>query len=117
MHPRPGEPARMENNYPRTYAIGNVPDSGEIYAVITHEPGPLGSGDVLTFSANHSPGTLAAVQWFTEPSLAKILTSKLRKPNGEVPRYYQVVLRVNYKDTVPIEVTYVMHRELASGIR
>jgi len=117
VHPRPGEPARMENNYPRTYAIGNVPDSGEIYAVITHEPGPLGSGDILSFSANHSPGTLAAVQWFTEPSLAKILTSKLRKPNGEIPRYYQVVLRVNYKDTVPIEVTYVMHRELGSGIR
>jgi hypothetical protein len=117
LHPRPGEPARMENNYPTLAALdASVPDSGEMYAVVTHEPGPLGSGDVLSFFAGHNPGTLAAVQWFTEPSLAKLLVSKMRKPNGEIPRYYQVVLHVNYKDTVPTDVTYVMHRELASGI-
>jgi hypothetical protein len=89
-----------------------VPDDGEVYALITHTSGPLGSGDIETFSANHSPGTLAAVQWFTRPNLAKAVVGRLRNPNGELPRYFQVVLRVDYKDGVPTEVSYVMHHEV-----
>jgi hypothetical protein len=88
-----------------------------VYALVSHTPGPLGSGDIESFSANHSPGTLAAVEWFTEPHLAQILVSRLRKANGEIPRYFQIVLDVTYKDTVPTEVSYVMHRELQPRMR
>ena len=51
------------------------------------------------------------------PSLARILTGKLRKPNGELPRFYQVVLKVKYKDAVPTEVSYVLHHELRAERR
>jgi hypothetical protein len=114
LHPHTGEPARLDDNYPSIIALENssVPDDGEVYSLITHTPGPLGTGDIESFSSNHSPGTLAAVQWFTDPSLARILTGKLRKANGELPRFYQVVLKVKYKDAVPTEVSYVLHREL-----
>ena len=88
-----------------------------MYAVVTHQPGLLGSGDVLSFSCNHSPGTLAAVEWITEPNLAKGLLSKLRKANGEIPRCFQLVLHVKYKDAVPTEVSCVMHSQLSSGAR
>jgi hypothetical protein len=40
------------------------------------------------------------------------MVSKLRKPSGEVPRYYQVALKVKFKDGVPTETSYVLHREL-----
>jgi len=90
---------------------------GEVHALVSHTPGPLGSGDIESFSANHSPGTLAAVEWFTQPHLAQILVSRLRKANGEIPRYFQIVLDVTYKDTVPTEVSYVMHRELQPRMR
>jgi hypothetical protein len=114
LHPQHGEPARLADNYPSISMLESlsVPDDGEVYALIAHTPGPLGTGDIRSFSANHSPGTLAAVQWFTNPNLARILVGKLRKPNGELPRFYQIVLKVKYKDAVPTDVSYVMHREL-----
>jgi hypothetical protein len=117
LHPRSGEPATLEDHYPGVAAGGtNVTDSGEIYALITHTPGPLGRGDFLTLSANHSPGTLAAVQWFTNPDLARALVARLRKAGGDLPRFYQVVLGVKYKDSVPTDISYVMHRELHEKI-
>ena len=118
LHPRPGEPARLDDHYASVFALeSSVPDNGEVYALVSHTPGPLGSGDIESFSANHSPGTLAAVEWFTQPHLAQILVSRLRKANGEIPRYFQIVLDVTYKDTVPTEVSYVMHRELQPRMR
>lgn len=113
LHPRSGEPARLDDHYSGVFTLeSSFPDNGEVYALVSHAPGPLGSGDIESFSANHNPGTLAAVEWFTQPHLAEILVSKLRKPNGEIPRYFQIVLDVTYKDSVPTEVSYVMHREL-----
>jgi hypothetical protein len=118
VHPRSGEPARLDDHYASVFALESTfPDNGEVYALVSHAPGPLGSGDIESFSANHSPGTLAAVEWFTQPHLAQILVSKLRKANGEIPRYFQVVLDVTYKDAVPTEVSYVMHRELQPRMR
>jgi len=119
LHPQNGEPTSLADNYPSIGMLESfsVPDDGEVYALITHTPGPLGTGDIESFSANHSPGTLAAVQWFTNPNLARILAGKLRKPNGELPRFYQIVLKVRYKDAVPTEVSYVMHRELRADRR
>jgi hypothetical protein len=52
-----------------------------VYALVSHMPGPLGSGDIQIFNSNHSPGVQGAVQWFTDPAFARQLTSKLRKPD------------------------------------
>jgi hypothetical protein len=119
LDPRPGEPAHLEDHYPSIRALeaSTAPDDGEVYTVVTHTPGPLGTGDLLSFIANHSPGTLGGVQSFTNPHLAEILAGKLRKPNGELPRFYQIVLKVQYKDAVPTEVSYVLHRELRAERR
>lgn len=119
VHPQSGDPLRLADHYPSISVLESfsVPDDGEVYALITHTPGPLGSGDIESFSANHSPATLAAVQWFTDPSLARILVGKLRKPNGELPRFFQIVLKVKYKDAVPTEVSYVLHHELRAERR
>jgi hypothetical protein len=117
LHPRSGEPVMLEDHYGGILAPEiSVADTGEVYALVTHTPGPLGTGDIESFSANHNPGTLAAVEWFTQPDLAKILVSKLRKADGKMPRYFQIVLDVKYKDSVPTQVSYVMHRELQPGM-
>jgi hypothetical protein len=62
---------------------------------------------------NRTPARLAAVEWFTEPQYARTLVSKLKKPDGTLPRYYQVVLRVKFMNGVPTETTYVTHKELS----
>ena len=107
LHPHAGEPALLSDQIP----TGSSED-GEAYVLITHIPGPLGTSEVETFTSNRTPGRLAAVEWFTDPSYARILVSKLRKPSGEIPRHYQVVLKVKYKAGVPTETSYVFHHEL-----
>lgn len=116
VHPRKGEPEFLADHYPAINgaAAPQVHDDGEVYALVTRLPGPLGHSVFENFAANHSPGSLAAIQWFTKPDLAAQLVAKLRKNSGEIPRYFQIVLHVRYKDAVPTEVSYVMHRELTS---
>jgi hypothetical protein len=108
-----GTPAVLNDAFPHiTEGSTRQPDSGEIYAVVTDAPGPLGSSHVRSFNSNHSPGTLGAVQAYTMPGWATTILSKLRKPSGQMPRYYQLVLKVKYKDMVPVEISYVRHYEL-----
>jgi hypothetical protein len=57
------------------------------------------------------------VEWFTDPVYARALVARLRKPSGEIPRYYQVVLRVKFKDGVPTSTSYVLHHELMADRR
>jgi hypothetical protein len=53
------------------------------------------------------------VQWFTDPTLARLLVAKLKEASGgQMPRYYQVLLRVKFRDDVPTETAYVLSREL-----
>jgi hypothetical protein len=52
------------------------------------------------------------VQAFTDPAFASTLVSKLKDASGNLPRYYQVVLKVRSMDDMPIDVAYMMHRAL-----
>ena len=88
-------------------------EEGMMYALVTHLPGPLGHNDIESFTSVRSAGYVAAVQWFTDPSFARTLVSKLKQANGgKMPRYYQVLLQVKFKDNVPTETTYVLSRIL-----
>jgi len=105
--------------YPDNPAIASrdpagAPDDGEVYALVSRTGGLLGTGDVEIFNSNYSVGTLGAVQWFTVPATARELVHKLRNASGELPRYFQLVLKVKYRDSAPTEITYVTHRELPS---
>jgi hypothetical protein len=107
-HPRPGEPALFSDQY------STAPnEQGFVYALVTHLPGPLGSNDVESFTSNRSAGYVGAVQWFTDPSFARVLVTKLKETSGgHMPRYFQVLLKIKFKDDVPVETTYVLGREL-----
>ena len=108
VHPRPGEPTLFTDKYSTAPT-----EEGLAYALVTHVPGPLRNNDVESFTSSRSAGYVAAVQWFTDPALAKVLVTKLKEASGgKMPRYYQVVLRVKFRDDVPTETTYVLSREL-----
>jgi hypothetical protein len=108
LNPRPGEPAFISDHPPK-----GVPDNEESHALISHMPGIYGHGELLYFSGNQISGVMAAVQAFTDPTLARTLVSKLTTPAG-FPRYYQVVLKVKSMDNMPIEISYMFHRDLSS---
>ena len=107
MNPRPGEPALFADKLPR-----DPQDTEESYALISRVPGLYGNGEVLYLAGNRISSITGEVQAFTDAMFAKTLVSKMRKPDGSLPRYYQVVLKIKSMDTMPIEVSYVLHREL-----
>ena len=103
LNPRPGEPA----------FIPDSSDNDESHALISLMPGIYGHGELLYFSGNQIASVMAAVQAFTDPALARTLVSKLTTSAG-FPRYYQVVLKVKSMDNMPIEISYMFHRDLSS---
>lgn len=107
LNPRPGEQAFFADK-----RFGSAPNDGEAYALISHAPGPLGSGVIQTFTSSRTWGREGAVQAFTNPALARALVNKLRKSSGQIPRYYQVVVRVRFTDGIPTDVAYVLSRDL-----
>ncbi|MCU1223998.1 MAG: hypothetical protein JWQ42_2091 [Edaphobacter sp.] len=108
INPAPGEPVLYQDNYSTAPT-----EEGMMYALVTHLPGPLGHNDVESFTSVRSAGYVAAVRWFTDPSFARLLVPRLEQAvGGKMPRYYQVLLKVKFKDNVPTETTYVLSRIL-----
>lgn len=108
VHPKAGEPAMFVDQYSLAPS-----EEGVIYAMVTHLPGPQRRTNVLSFTSSRSAGRIAAVQAFTDPNYAHMLVSKLKQAaGGELPRYYQIVLKVKFKDNVPTETSYMLSRVL-----
>jgi hypothetical protein len=108
VHPKPGEPEMFADQYSTAPA-----EEGSAYALVSHLPGPLRHNEVESFTSSRSAGYVAAVQWFSDPTLARLLVAKLKEASdGQMPRYYQVLLRVKFRDDVPTETTFVLSREL-----
>jgi hypothetical protein len=108
LKPRPGEPAFISDHAPQ-----GAQDVQESHALITQVPGLYGNGQILYFSGNEIPSVMAAVQAFTDPTLARRLVSKLKGANGSLPHSYQIVLKVRSMDDMPIDISYVFHKELS----
>ena len=106
LSPRPGEPAFIPDH------AADPRNGEETHALISHMPGLYGNGDILYLSGNQISSTLAAVRALTDPTLARALVAKLKSPDGTMPRFYQMVLRVESMDSMPIEISYMFHRDL-----
>ena len=104
LHPRAGEPELFADAAP-----GSKPDDGEVYALISSAPGPLGNTHFASFTSSRTWGRQGAVQAFTDPALARTLLERIKTASGASPRYFQVVLKVRFRDGVPIDVVYVTH--------
>jgi hypothetical protein len=109
LHPRTAEPELFADAAP-----GSKPDDGEVYALISSAPGPLGNTHFASFTSSRTWGRQGAVQAFTDPALAKTLLERIKTASGAIPRYFQVVLKVRFRDGVPIDVVYVTHHAVWS---
>ena len=88
---------------------------GTAYAVVINMPGPFGKGEVRGFIANSPSACLGAIRCFTDAGLARALVSKMADAHGAVPRYYEAVLKVSYENSMPVQISYVTHRELRAA--
>jgi hypothetical protein len=109
VRPEGGEPAFMADS-PRVTAGGQ--ETEESHALISSLPGLYGNGSILYFEGNQIASVMGAVQSMTDPDLAAQLVARLKMSGATLPRYYQVVLRVKAMDETPVEISYVIHREL-----
>jgi len=109
LNPKPGEPAFFADQPPK-----DPQDTEDSYALISRVPGLYGNGEVLYLSGNRISSITGEVQAFTDPAFARMLVSKMKKTDGKLPRYYQVVLKIRSMDDMPIDNSYVIHRELTA---
>jgi hypothetical protein len=108
LRPRQGEPAFFADSSP-----GLAADDGEVYALVSRAPGPLGGTNFESFTSSRTWGRQGAIQAFTDPALARMLVERIRTQAGEVPPYFQIVLKVKFHDGVPVDVSYVTHRVIS----
>jgi hypothetical protein len=105
--PQPGEPVFLPDRL-----VPEKPAEGETHALISRTPGLSGVGELLVIAGNGSSDTLAAAEWLTEPLRARELVRRLRTPSGEIPRYFQAVVKVAFKQGIPVQSSYVFHHVL-----
>jgi hypothetical protein len=110
LKPRPGEPAYL----PDKLVQGKTAE-GETHALISRTPGLSGVGELLVIAGNASADSFAAAEWLTQPLRARELVQRLRTQSGEIPRYFQVVIKVGFKQGIPVESSYVFHHAVAGG--
>jgi hypothetical protein len=110
LKPKSGEPAFLPDRISH-----NSQEVEESHALISHTPGLYGNGEILSLSGNQISSVMAAVQALTDPALARTLVAKLKTANGTMPRYYQVVLKVKSMDDMPVDISYMFHRDLSGS--
>lgn len=107
LHPGPGEAAFIPDGSGRTGEEGSL-----THALVSRLPAMNGHGAILMLTGNQMSGVMGGVQAFINPVLARTLVARLKAANGRMPAYFQLVLNVKSMDQVPVEVSYLMHREL-----
>jgi hypothetical protein len=108
VRPKPGEPA--------LFADGETGEkqSGIAYSLVSCLPGLNKDGHIIVLAGSGIPGTLAATQFVTSEIYASDLVRHIRLPSGELPSYYQVLIKCRYRKWVPVEISYVLHRVLSA---
>jgi hypothetical protein len=106
-NPRPGEPEYLED-----HMLTGKTSEGETHALITRTVGPNGTGEFLMIAGNASADTFAAAEWMTQSRRAGELVGHLRQTNGEMPRHFQAVIKVAFKQGIPVQSSYVFGRVL-----
>ena len=108
LHPTAGEPELYSDHFSTAPT-----EEGVAYALVSRLPGPERNTDVESFVGNRSAAYVAAVEAFADPNFARDVVSKLRvQSGGQMPRYFQVILKVTFKNSVPTDTTCVLEKEL-----
>jgi hypothetical protein len=110
VHPRPGE----ESFYADRPGQDSL-DVSETYAIVSHLPGLYGNGEALYISGNTTAAVMGGVQALTDPVRARSLVARLKGGSRAAPRFFQAALKVRAMEDMPIDISYVLHREIAAA--
>ncbi len=103
-HPQPGE----QTLYGREVLPNGRPRW--THAVIRRSRAKDEYGYVTALSSWDGPGSWAAVEYLSRPDSMRNLDQLLRGGRNEYPTSFEVVVRAEFKQEFPVNVTYVAHR-------
>jgi hypothetical protein len=108
LRPLPGEQAYFDQR------IDPVTEEyRQQYGLISMMPGLNGDLQVLVLGGGTSEGDWAMSQYVTESDHVRELVGHLRDKSGNIPRAYQVIVKITYGSRVPISTSYVTHHVLS----
>jgi hypothetical protein len=88
----------------------------EDYALITIKPNISEKNTVMILAGIHSEGTQAAAEYVTSTDYLNTLNQRLRTVGkDELPRYYQILLKVAVDNGIPTTITAIAFHPLHSG--
>jgi hypothetical protein len=104
--PRSGEPA----TYGRI-SDGNR-DAAEDHVLLDWLPGIGPSDRILILEGGSTSSNWAAADYLTHPATARELVSRIKLSDGTLPPFFQVLLHVKYKASVPTQTDFVTFRQI-----
>jgi hypothetical protein len=108
LRPREGEPKKFLRRYAQAADRSIIED----YAVISRLPGVNGRGAIVVLGASATEGTAAAVEFVTDATQLRHLFERMKSGSDQVPKYFEAVLRVEFRSMVPVATHYQTHREV-----
>jgi hypothetical protein len=118
-----GGSATIENHRPRAgeereYRSHFDEQTGELkedYALITVKPNISSQNTVMILAGIRSAGTEAAAEFVTAKNRLQELTRRLQQAGsqGDLPRYYQALLKVGVENGIPTTISLVTVHELS----
>lgn len=97
--------------YRRT-ASPEVDDIPDDFAVITRLRASRGFGEILVLASTTTEGTWAAAEYVSNPNDMAELIRHVSAGGAELPERFQVLIRCQFKNQVPIRSTYLTHHLL-----
>jgi hypothetical protein len=84
------------------------------YALITVRPNLSSAHEVMVLAGALSPGTEAAAEYVTNKTYVDQLNQRLQAlgTDGEMPRYFQALLKVGVENGIPTTITLISIHEL-----
>jgi hypothetical protein len=108
LKPQPGEAAEFPADIDS--------HSGEYrrqYGVISMLPGFDPNTRVLILGGGISEADWAVVKYVTSPDHVAELVRRLKTKSGDLPKAFQVLVRIQYESRVPVSIDYVTHHVLS----
>jgi hypothetical protein len=108
LKPHPGDPSEF-----KAAIDARTGEYREQYGLISMLPGLDESTRMLVLGGGISEGDWAVVQYVTLRDRVADLVQHLKTTSGDVPKAFQVVVRIKYESRVPVSMEYVTHHVIA----
>jgi hypothetical protein len=102
LHPKPGEPASFRETWSQDQSM-----LLEGYALIGRLPGLHGTGYMMLLASTSTEGTRAAAEYVTRPEYAAQLARSLSASGRGMPKYFEAVIRAQFRSQTPIQIEQV----------